>query len=141
MLLRITIVGYTHKQHIVSVLCNFGWILLALNLFNGCINGLVVFQFYDNGWRIHILAWNEHQVGKALARSKLTVDYIVVGGIIVGYAQNASQLVFVIIAEYAGVFIVDGINTMRHVLLIPTERRLKELFGLVYCIDNMAPVV
>ena len=39
-----------HKQQITSILLHLGRILSALYLFDGRVNGLVVFQLDKNGW-------------------------------------------------------------------------------------------
>ena len=91
MLLCVTLVCDTHKQQIVGVLRYLGGILPALNLFYGGVNGLVVFQLNDDGGAVNILSGDEHQVGKALACGQLTVDDVVVGGVIVGDTQHTGQ--------------------------------------------------
>ena len=83
MLLCVALVCDTHKQQIVGVLRHLGGVLPALNLLDGGVNGLVVFQFDDNGRRLNILTGDEYQVGEALACSQLAVDDVVVGGGIV----------------------------------------------------------
>lgn len=68
MLLCLPLVGNPNKQQVISVLRHLGRIILALDLLDGGINGLVVFQFYDDGGRIHILSRDEDKVGKQMAR-------------------------------------------------------------------------
>ena len=77
MMFGLSVVSDAHKQQVVGVLCNLGGILPALDLLDGGVNGLGVFKFYDDGRRIDVLARDEHQVGKALARGQLAVDDIV----------------------------------------------------------------
>lgn len=80
------LISNPHKQQIISILRHFGRILLAFNLLYGGVNGLVVFQFDDDGGRIDVLTRDEHQVCDALAYGQLAVDDVVVGGVIVGNA-------------------------------------------------------
>lgn len=47
--LGVAMIGDAHKQQIVCVLCYFGGILLAMDLLDGGIDGLVVLQFDDDG--------------------------------------------------------------------------------------------
>jgi len=70
---------------------NLGGILLLFDLRDGSINSLVVLQLDDDGWRIHVFARNEHQVGETLARGQLAVDDIVVGCVEISNAQHSSQ--------------------------------------------------
>lgn len=76
-----------HKQQIINILRNLNRILSALDLLDGCVNGLVVFQLDDDGWRINILTRNEYQVSEVLACGQFAVDDVVVGSLIVGDAQ------------------------------------------------------
>ena len=50
MQLSLPLLSNPHKQQIIGVLRHLGRILSALNLFDGCVNGLVVFQLDKNGW-------------------------------------------------------------------------------------------
>ena len=65
-LFGIEVVGDAHEQQVVGVLGDLRGILLALDLLDSGVNGLIVFQLDDEGWRIDILARDEHQVSKAL---------------------------------------------------------------------------
>lgn len=54
-LLGIAVICDANKQQVISILGNFGRVLFALDLFNGGINSLVVFQLDDDDRLIHVL--------------------------------------------------------------------------------------
>ena len=67
MQLSIPLISYPNKHQIISILRNHGRILSTLDFLNGGVNGLVVFQFDNDGVRIDVFARDEHQVGEAFA--------------------------------------------------------------------------
>ena len=68
-----------HEQQVAGVLPQFVGVLLALDLADGTVRILVVLQFDDQCWLIHILAWDKHQVCIAFTRCQLSMDNVVVG--------------------------------------------------------------
>ena len=87
--LGLLVVVDTHEQEVASVLSHFGGVLLSLDLFNGTVGILVVFQFEDDGGRINVLARDEHEVGKPLAGCKFSMDDVVVSCVIVSDGEHA----------------------------------------------------
>ena len=73
-----------HEQQVAGVLPHLVGVLLALDLLDGTVRILVVLQFDDQCWLIHVLTRDKHQVGIALTRCQLSMDDVVVGSIIVG---------------------------------------------------------
>ena len=88
---RLTVVVDADEQQAVGIVGQLGGILATLDLIDGRIGILVELQFQNDGWRIDILARNEHQISEALARGQLTVDDVVVAGIVEGDAQHTGQ--------------------------------------------------
>lgn len=111
------VVSNPHQQQVVGILRDLGGIVLALDLVDGRIDGLVVFQLDNDGGRIDVFAWDEHQVGEALSGSILAVDDVVVGSIVIGDAQHARQRVLVVMGKDAGMLVVGGIHAAGHRLV------------------------
>ena len=84
MLLGLAVIADAYKQEIVSILLHLGRILLAMYLVDGRVSILVHLQLKNDGRRIDILPWNQHNVGKTFAGSQFTVHDVIVPGIVVG---------------------------------------------------------
>ena len=89
--LLLTVVVDAHKKEVAGVLRHFGGILATENLVDGGVGIAVVFQLQDDGGRIDILSWNEHEVGESLARWQFAMDDIVIAGVEIGNGEYASQ--------------------------------------------------
>ena len=62
--LILAVVIDAHEKQIPVVLCHFRWILAAVNLVDGGVGIMVEFQLKDDGERIDVLTWDEHQVSE-----------------------------------------------------------------------------
>ena len=84
-LLGVAVVVDADEQQVVGVLRHLGGVLPALDLVDGGIGILPELQFNDNGGRLHVLARDEHDVGKAFAAGQLAMHHVVVAGVVVDF--------------------------------------------------------
>ena len=89
--LLLLVIVNTYKQQIVRIFCNFRRILFSLDLTDGRISIVVVFQFQHDGRRINVLAWNQHDIRKSLPTGKFTMHDVVILGVIIGNTQHTGQ--------------------------------------------------
>ena len=85
------------EEEVAGIVGELGWIVLALDLVDGSVGILVVFQLDDQGRGRNVLAGDEHHVGKALAGGQLAKDDVIVFCVIVGNADHAGQRVLIIV--------------------------------------------
>ena len=64
MCLLLLVVVDAHEEQFAGVLRHLGGVLLAVDLVDGGVGVLVVFQFQDDGGGFDILAGQQHEVGK-----------------------------------------------------------------------------
>ena len=64
MRLFLAVVVDAHEKEVTGVLRHFRRILAAVNLVDGGVGIIVEFQLKDDGERIDVLAWDEHQVSE-----------------------------------------------------------------------------
>lgn len=64
MRLFLAVVVDAHEKEVTDVLRHFRRILAAVNLVDGGVGIMVEFQLKDDGERIDVLAWDEHQVSE-----------------------------------------------------------------------------
>ena len=78
MLLRLLVVVDAHEEDVAGVVGYLFGIILALNLVDGSVGGMIELQFYDERRFADVAARNHHKVGIAFARSVFTVNDILV---------------------------------------------------------------
>ena len=78
MQLRLLVVVDAHEEDVAGVVGYLFGIILALNLVDGSVGGMIELQFYDECWLADVATGNHHKVGIAFARSVFTVDNILV---------------------------------------------------------------
>ena len=105
MLLRLLVVVDAHEENIAGVVGYLFGIILALNLVDGSVGGMIELQFYDECWLADVAARNHHKVGIAFARSVITVNNIPgprKAGSIIEYSQklfNADSVLYFLIGR------------------------------------------
>ena len=78
MLLRLLVVVDAHEEDVAGVVGYLFGIILALNLVDGSVGGMIELQFYDECWLADVAARNHHKVGIAFASGILPVNDILV---------------------------------------------------------------
>ena len=78
MLLRLLVVVDAHEEDVAGVVVYLFGIILALNLVDGSVGGMIEFQFNNECRLADVVARNHHKVGIAFARSVFTVNNILV---------------------------------------------------------------
>ena len=92
--------------------------MLALYLVDGSVDRIIEFEFDDDGWLADVAAWNHHKVGISLACGILAMDDILVSCPYLGNGEHASQGVFIVVGEDAGVFVMSYVNGACNGLLV-----------------------
>ena len=118
MLLRLAVVVYSHEKDVAGVFGYFCGIFLALYLVDGCVDGVVELQLYDQCRFIDVAAGNHHEVGIALASGIFAVDDILVSCPYIGYGEHASQRVLVVVGQDARVLVVGEVNGLGNGCLV-----------------------
>ena len=78
MLLRLFVVVDAHEEDVAGVVGYLFGIILALNLVDGSVGGMIELQFYYQCRLADVAARNHHEVGIALASGLLPVNDIFV---------------------------------------------------------------
>ena len=118
MLLRLLVVVDAHEENIAGVVGYLFGIILALNLVDGSVGGMIELQFYDECWLADVATRNHHEVGITLARGVFTVNDILVPCPYICHRKNTCQGIFVIIGEDAGVLVMSLVDAFCHGLLV-----------------------
>ena len=71
MLLRLLVVVDAHEENVAGVVGNLRGIILALDLVDGSVGGMIEFQFNDECRLADVAAGNHHEVGITLAMMNL----------------------------------------------------------------------
>ena len=90
MLFCLAVIIDAYEQEVGGVLGHLSGVLLTLDLVDSRVGIFSELQLDDDGGRFDVLARDEHDVGKAFSTCQLTMHHVVVAGVIVGEAQDAS---------------------------------------------------
>lgn len=77
MLLRLLVVVDADEEDVGGVLADLLDVFAVLDLLDGLLGGMTLFQLHDEGWLVHVLAGTEDEVGEAVAHGHLAVDDVV----------------------------------------------------------------
>ena len=97
MLLRLFVVVDAHEEDVAGVVGYLFGIILALNLVDGSVGGMIELQFYDECWLADVATRNHHEVGIALARGIFAVDYIIVFRPDICHGEHTGKRVLVVV--------------------------------------------
>ena len=126
MLLCLGVVGYGHKEKIVSILLQSLWILTLPYLAYGSVYRIVLLEFYDYCRNIR-LVWYEGNIGISLSCWEL-VHYGVAGlCIVVGQVKRRLEGALVVVLLDAAGFSVGPGNGLGNNLLISLPCGFKKL--------------
>ena len=78
MLFRFLVVVDADEEDVGGVLADLLDVFAVLDLLDGLLGGMALFQLHDEGGLVHVLAGTEYEVGEAVARGHLAVDDVVV---------------------------------------------------------------
>ena len=90
----LAVIADAHKEEVVGVLCNVGWIFFTLNLAYSGINIPIKLQFQHDSGGVNMFSWNKHNVSKTLSRWQFTNHHIIDTGIIVGYGEYTGKRIY-----------------------------------------------
>ena len=68
MLLRLFVVVDAHEEDVAGVVGYLFGIILALNLVDGSVGGMIELQFYDECWLADVAARNHHHLPRRRRR-------------------------------------------------------------------------
>ena len=91
MLLGSLVVVDAYEEYVAGIFGHLGRIVLLLDLADGSVGRLVVFQLYDKCGFGYIAPGNQHKVGIALSGGILTVDNILILCTDVGDGEDAGK--------------------------------------------------
>ena len=99
---RLFIVAHTYEQDFSGKTREGSGVAFFLDLPDGRLCGLVPFKLDDEGWLFRVLrAWQECEVGKALARRQLAHDVVEPPCAVKSKGQRIGERVFVVVLDMA----------------------------------------
>ena len=96
-LLGFSVVIDANEQDVACIFSNLRWILLALDLVDGSVGGVVELQLNDQCRLVDIAMRNHHEVGIALARGIFTMDDILVLCPNIRHGEHAGKRILVVV--------------------------------------------
>ena len=107
-------------------MCELLRIAAVLDLADGGVGSVVVFQLHDDYGITIVKHGDESHVGKALARRQLLHRHEHSSGSYIGITHKGAQCLLVVVETRGGVLAVERVQCLRHIFLVHGESGLQE---------------